>query len=114
MGRGKREKPERLSSKLTEIRKKLALSQNEMLRWLDLSDKLTREELSAYERGVREPTLLTLLKYARAAGVYVDALIDDELDLPGNLPVNPKNEGNPRASTLIRSRRTNTMQRLKR
>jgi transcriptional regulator with XRE-family HTH domain len=86
MGKGKRERPARLGDKLTEIRKKLALSQNGMLWYLGLGDKLTREELSAYERGVREPTLLTLLKYARAAGVYVDVLIDDELELPKKLP----------------------------
>ncbi len=86
MGKGKRERPSRLGSKLIEIRKKLALSQNEMLRHLGLSDKLTREELSAYERGVREPTLLTLLKYAQAAEVYVDMLIDDSVDLPERIP----------------------------
>jgi transcriptional regulator with XRE-family HTH domain len=82
MGKGRRERPARLGDKLTEIRLKLKLSQNSMLRHLGLDDKLTREELSAYERGVREPTLLTLLKYAQAAGVYVDTLIDDDVDLP--------------------------------
>jgi transcriptional regulator with XRE-family HTH domain len=38
--------------------------------------------LSAYEREVREPTLLTLLKYAQAAGIYMDTLIDASVDLP--------------------------------
>ena len=28
--------------------------------------------------------------YARAAGVYVDVLIDDDLDLPAKLPAKPK------------------------
>jgi len=93
MGKGKRERPARLSAKLAEIRKKLELSQNEMLRRLGLSDKLTREELSAYERGVREPSLLTILKYAQVAGVYTDALIDDSVDLPEKLPARPKHEG---------------------
>lgn len=93
MGKGKRERPARLGAKLAEIRRKLRLSQNEMLRHMGLSDKLTREELSAYERGVREPTLLTLLRYAQAAGIYVDALIDDEVDLPKKLPCTPKCEG---------------------
>jgi transcriptional regulator with XRE-family HTH domain len=93
MGKGKRERPARLGDKLTEIRLKLRLSQNSMLRHLGLDDKLTREELSAYERGVREPTLLTLLKYAQAAGIYVDMLIDDGVDLPDNLPSKPKNKG---------------------
>jgi transcriptional regulator with XRE-family HTH domain len=98
MGKGRRERPARLGSKLAEIRKQLAFSQNQMLRHLGLSDKLTREELSAYERGVREPTLLTLLKYAHAAGVYVDALIDDSVDLPKNIPCMTKHEGIRRVS----------------
>lgn len=82
MGKGKRERPLRLGSKLAGIRKKLSLSQNEMLRHLGLSEKLTREELSAYERGVREPSLLTLLRYARAIGLPIEVLIDDEMELP--------------------------------
>ncbi|MDQ3743646.1 MAG: helix-turn-helix domain-containing protein [Acidobacteriota bacterium] len=85
MGKGKRERPARLGEKLAEIRRKLGLSQNGMLRYLGLGDKLTREEISAYERGVREPTLLTLLKYARAAGIYIDVLIDDEVNLPAKI-----------------------------
>lgn len=98
MGKGKRERPARLGDKLTEIRMKLALSQNGMLRSLGLDNKLTREELSAYERGVREPTLLTLLKYAQAAGVYVDVLINDDVDLPEKLPARKKSEGIKQAS----------------
>jgi transcriptional regulator with XRE-family HTH domain len=94
MGKGKRERPARLGDKLTEIRRKLSLSQNSMLRHLGLDDKLTREELSAYERGVREPTLLTLLKYAQVAGVYVDTLIDDDIDLPKKLPSKLRPKGN--------------------
>lgn len=86
MGKGKRERPVQLGRKLSVIRKKLGLSQNGMLRHLGLQDKLSREEISAYERGVREPTLITLLKYAHAAGVYVDVLIDDEMDLPKDIP----------------------------
>ena len=107
MGKGKRERPIRLGDKLIEIRKKLGLSQNEMLRHLGLNDKLTREELSAYERGVREPTLFTILKYARSAGVYVDALIDDELDLPKRLSKSVKSEGIKRSLALRKNTRYN-------
>jgi hypothetical protein len=32
--------------------------------------------------GTREPSLLTLLKYARAIDISTDILIDDEIDLP--------------------------------
>jgi len=86
MGRTPREKPARLAEKLTHIRRALNLSQDEMVRQLNLEDQLTREEVSKYERGLRVPSLLTLLKYARAVNLIVDALIDDELELPKRLP----------------------------
>lgn len=41
--------------------------------------------ISEYESGKREPQLMILLAYARAAGVSTDVLIDDELDLPNTL-----------------------------
>lgn len=90
MGRAPREKPARLAEKLAYIRQSLNLSQDEMLRQLRLNEQLTREEVSKYERGLRVPSLLTLLKYARAAGLIVDELIDDELDLPNKLPISRK------------------------
>jgi transcriptional regulator with XRE-family HTH domain len=93
MGRIPREKPDRLARKLAYIRKALNLSQDEMVRRLGLEYQLTREEISKYERGLRVPSLLTLLKYARASNLIVDDLIDDELDLPEKLPASPKNEG---------------------
>ena len=87
MGRIPREKPARLAEKLTYIRQALGFSQDEMVRCLGIEDQLTREEISKYERGLRTPSLLTLLKYARAVGLIVDDLIDDELNLPKILPV---------------------------
>ena len=92
MGRA-RSKPGRLSEKLLTIRERLALSQNELINRLELSDELTQARISAYERGVREPPLTVLLQYARAANVYVEALIDDEVELPKRLPADPKSEG---------------------
>jgi transcriptional regulator with XRE-family HTH domain len=86
MGRVPREKPARLAEKLTHIRKALALSQDEMVRQLGLGDQLSREEVSKYERGLRVPSLPTLLKYARAGGLIVDDLIDDEVELQQKLP----------------------------
>jgi transcriptional regulator with XRE-family HTH domain len=82
MGSSSREKPKRLAEKLLHIRLKLDLSQNEMLRHLRLEEKLIRSDISKYERGVREPSLLILLEYARAIGVSTDVLIDDNLDIP--------------------------------
>jgi transcriptional regulator with XRE-family HTH domain len=90
MGRAPREKPARLAAKLTQIRKVLNLSQDEMLRRLGLDEQLAREEISKYERGLRIPSLLTLLKYARVAGLIVDDLIDDGIDLPMKLPKGTK------------------------
>lgn len=81
MGRGAREKPERLGAKLLQIRNALELSQDGMARLL-ARGKLTRNEISKYERAVREPSLPVLLRYARIAGVLVDDLLDDDLDLP--------------------------------
>lgn len=93
MGRASRPKPIRLSEKLIDIRCKLGLSQNELLSRMGLTGEVTREEISKFERGVRVPPLLVLLGYAHAAGVYVDALIDDQVDLPSTLPCRRKNEG---------------------
>lgn len=90
MGRTSRKKPVRLAEKLTRIRTALNLSQNELIARLGLQDELQRETVSNFERGVREPSLLVLLAYARFAGVCLDALVDDDLELPGKLPGNRK------------------------
>jgi transcriptional regulator with XRE-family HTH domain len=88
MARGVRLKPNRLTEKLIQIRLSLGLSQNELIKRLDIA--LTQNRISEYERGTGEPPLPILLKYARLAGVCVDVLIDDELDLPDKLPSKPK------------------------
>lgn len=98
MGQSSRPRPARLAEKLLEIRVKLGLSQNELIGRLGLTGELTQARISAYERGVREPPLLTLLEYARAANTSVEALIDDGLDLPERLPATPKSEGIRRKS----------------
>jgi len=58
-----------------------------------MQEELIQGTISAYELGNREPSLLVLLSYARVAGVYVDVLVDDELDLPAKLPVRPRSGG---------------------
>jgi transcriptional regulator with XRE-family HTH domain len=89
MGRASRQKPARIAEKLLEIRTKLELSQNGILKRMGLEDDLTREEVSAFERGIRVPPLPVLLKYARVAGICLDDLVD-EMDLPKKLPSKPK------------------------
>ncbi len=93
MGRNTKESPARLAKKLLKIRNTLKLSQNEMRRYLELSEKYQQGSISGYELGTRIPPLIVLLQYAEVAGVYVDVLIDDRLDLPSKLPCNPKSIG---------------------
>jgi transcriptional regulator with XRE-family HTH domain len=93
MGRQPIPRPERLAEKLKHIRDGLGLSQNELIQRMGLTDFLLREEVSDFERGRRVPPLPVLLEYARVAGVYMDALVDDQLDLPVRLPCSPKHEG---------------------
>jgi transcriptional regulator with XRE-family HTH domain len=94
MGKAARlSKPKLLGRKLAEIRRQLQLSQNGMIRKLGFATELVREEISAFERGVRVPPVIALLEYARIANIAVEVLIDDELDLPEKLPANPKSEG---------------------
>lgn len=98
MGKGKRKRPARLGEKVVTVREALGLSQNEIIRHLGLADELTQAEISAYERNVREPSLDTLLAYANAAGVWIDVLVDDNVDLPAKLPCSPKHQGVRRKS----------------
>lgn len=87
MGRGARRRPEYLATKLLEIRVRLGgLSQDELVERLGLTDYIHRAEISDFERGVREPDLITLKAYADGAGVSVDDLIDDDVRLPKRLP----------------------------
>jgi transcriptional regulator with XRE-family HTH domain len=90
MGRGARRKQERLAEKLLRIRTGLELSQNELIGRLGLTEELTREEISDFERGVREPPLYVLVEYVQAAGICLDVLVDDRLDLPEKLPSRPR------------------------
>ncbi len=83
MGKAPRPRPRRLAEKLLEIRTRLGLSQNELIKALDFEElDLVRGTITNYEQGTREPSLPLLLKYARLAQITVEELIDDELDLP--------------------------------
>jgi transcriptional regulator with XRE-family HTH domain len=83
MGRSRRDHPKQLASKLLKLRSTLSLTQEQMAERLRQTKPSVRPgHISEYERGLREPSLLVLLCYARLAGVLVDQLIDDELSLP--------------------------------
>lgn len=95
MGKASREKPEFLAQKLLKIRLTTdrGLSQDELVWRLGLSEDIDRHYISKYERGVIEPPLRILLAYANLAGIHLEVLADDELELPSNLPCIPKSEG---------------------
>ena len=79
-------RPERLAEKLLTIRTTLGLSQTEMMKRLGFEDSIKYTKISDYELGKNEPPLVVLLQYARAAGINLEALVDDELNLPARLP----------------------------
>jgi transcriptional regulator with XRE-family HTH domain len=85
MGTRAREVPARLAEKLVQIREALDLSQDGMIRRMGVTEKITREDVSKYERGVRQPSLLVVLEYARAASIAMEVLVDDSLNLPKSL-----------------------------
>ena len=82
MGRKARPQPARLGEKLLHIRTALGLSQSEMFRRLDVEDFVSYKQPSKYELGITEPPLVVLLRYARVAGIHMEDIVDDELDLP--------------------------------
>jgi transcriptional regulator with XRE-family HTH domain len=82
MGRKARAKPERLAEKLRAIRESFGLSQGELVKRLDAAELIDAKHVSKFELGEREPSLLVLLRYARLAGISIDVLADDKLDLP--------------------------------
>src|SRR5215213_1214333 len=89
----KRKRPEKLASKLLEIRLRLGESQNGMLRVLGLKDEFERDYVSKWERGVIEPPLHVLCAYADAINVYLDVLARDILELPLEIPSKTKSMG---------------------
>jgi len=89
----------RLAVKLLQIRTSLGLSQNQMIRCLGLEGELIQSHVSAYEQQNeklrRVPPPNVLLAYARAisttgGGEFLEALLDDEMELPDVLPANPR------------------------
>lgn len=86
MGLASRRRPKRLAEKLKQVRTSLNLSQNEMLKLLNLEDEMDRERISKYERGILEPPLYILYTYGKVANVYMEIFVNDDVDLPTKLP----------------------------
>jgi len=94
-----RPRPKRLAEKLRQIRLALGLSQTEMHRRLETDETILYTRISDYELDKNEPSLMTILAYARVAGVHMEDLVDDELDLPAKLPGNVTHRVLKRKST---------------
>ena len=88
-----RPRPKRLAEKLLQIRNALGLSQTDLWRHLGVEEEISHKLISKYELDQNEPPLKVLLHYARLAGVHMEDIVDDELDLPENLPGNVRPEG---------------------
>jgi transcriptional regulator with XRE-family HTH domain len=86
MARAARQRPKRLGFKLRQARKALSLTQEELIKRLrKLGVKgLAQGSISAYESNRREPSLIFILMFARIAGIPVETLLDDKLNLPEN------------------------------
>jgi transcriptional regulator with XRE-family HTH domain len=100
-----RPKPERLAEKLREIRLALGFSQTMMLKQLEKEERMHYGRISEYEGGKREPTLMMILQYARVAGVHMEDIVDDELDLPEKLPGKVRYQGLKRKSASRKTKR---------
>lgn len=96
MGNAKRVIPKRLPTKLRLIREALHLSQEQLVERIKdagVFGKLDRSYVSGWESGKREPTLEVLLHYSEIAGVWLNAILDDEVDLPIRLPCSQMHKG---------------------
>ena len=78
----RRAMPKKLGKKLLQIRMNLGMSQREIVKALKYHDTpLRASQISQYEQGQREPTMMLVLAYARLAKVSVESLIDDKMKL---------------------------------
>lgn len=78
----RRAMPKKLGKKLLQIRESLGMSQREIVKALKYHHTpLRASQISQYEQGQREPTMMLVLAYARLAKVSVESLIDDKMKL---------------------------------
>lgn len=78
--------PKRLGIKLRQIREALGLTQEEMLKRLELPPVVSQSTISAYERNAKLPPYFVLARYGDVANIWIDVLVRDYLDLPERLP----------------------------
>ena len=104
MARPPRRKSDRLGEKLLQIRTALGLSQREMLRLLGYEEAIYYNRISDYELSKRVPPFPLVLEYARVAGVHMEDIVDDDLELPERLPGKVRSEGIKRSSPSRKKR----------
>jgi transcriptional regulator with XRE-family HTH domain len=102
---GRRKKPKRLAEKLLAIRSKLEVSQSQLARLLGFDKGSAR--ISEFERGIREPDLMTLLKFSKLARVSLEVLADDALELKF-----PKGWKKPRRVTDLLRQQSHSVHRI--
>jgi transcriptional regulator with XRE-family HTH domain len=74
--------PKKLGKKMRQIREGLGMSQRQIVDALNYkATPLRASQISQYETGQREPTMMLVLAYARLAGISTDVLIDDKIKL---------------------------------
>jgi transcriptional regulator with XRE-family HTH domain len=74
--------PKKLGKKMRQIRERLGMSQRQIVDALGYkATPLRASQISQYEQGQREPTMMLVLAYARLAGISTDVLIDDKMKL---------------------------------
>ena len=101
-----RRRPARLGEKLRRIREALGLNQEQMAARIDLPAS-QRHYISRFESNEREPDLTALRLYSEACRCWINALVDDGMDLPSELPcaeMSPGIKSKPRKSLRRRSR----------
>ena len=93
MGRSNRIKPKKLGEKLKLIRSNLGLTLEQLIERLNYKEsKLYPQNISGFEKNEREANLLILASYCDLAGICVDILVRDELNLPEKIPSKPKHK----------------------
>ena len=105
MGQKARMKPECLPEKLLRIRNALGLSQTDMLRRLGFDEVMDYKRISQFELGNTEAPLPVLLQYSRIAGIHLEDLVDDELDLPDKLPGTVRYLGRKRRTAPVKNQK---------
>ena len=96
MGRRPRKKQQNLAKKLLRIRNALGLSQLQLIKRMGIDERIVYKRISEYESGRREPSLWMLLAYGRVAGVHLEDIVDDNIELPENLPGKVKYRSSPK------------------